>query len=119
MTILIADDFAPIRKSLRRMLESLSNVKLIVEAADGIEAYDLLTRLKPDVLILDLQMPRKTGLELLQEPHFDLSMTTVIVLTNYSDTAHLDQSMRFGADYFFDKSTEFEKVVEIVRARVE
>lgn len=115
MTILIADDFAPIRKSLRRMLEPLSNVRHLVEAADGTEAYELLTRLRPNVLILDLQMPGKTGLELLQDPNLDLSNTTVIVLTNYSDEGHRQQLEQLGADYFFDKTTEFEKIIDVLK----
>lgn len=114
MTILIADDFAPIRKSLRRMLEPLSNVRHLVEAADGTEAYELLTRLRPNVLILDLQMPGKTGLEILQDQNLDLSDTTVIVLTNFSDAPYQQQSKELGADYFFDKNTEFEKIVQVL-----
>jgi YesN/AraC family two-component response regulator len=118
MTILIADDFAPIRKSLRRMLEFRSNVTHIVEAADGTEAHDLLARMKPDVLILDIQMPGKTGLEILQDTTLDLSTTTVIVLTNHSDGGHQKQSRRYGADYFFDKTTECEKIIAVLEELV-
>lgn len=96
------------------MLVPLPNVKRIIEATNGIEASDLLKRLRPHVLILDLQMPGKTGLELLQDPNLDLSNTTVIVLTNYSDEGHRQQSEQLGADYFFDKTTEFEKIIDVL-----
>lgn len=114
MTVLIADDFAPIRRSLRRMLIPLPNVKHIIEATNGIEASDLLKRLQPNVLILDLQMPCKTGIEILQDQNLDLSNTTVIVLTNFSDTPYRQQSKELGADYFFDKTTEFEKIIPVL-----
>lgn len=118
MTILIADDYAPIRKSLRRMLESLSGVTAIVEAADGYEAVAYIRNLRPDVVILDIQMPGKTGLEILQDAALKLSNSTIIVLTNYTDNGHREQSQKLGADYFFDKSTEFEKIVDVVEQLV-
>lgn len=114
MTILIADDFAPIRRSLRRLLTPIPNVKRILEATNGLEAYDLLKRFQPDVLILDLQMPGKTGIELLQDRTLDFSSTTVIVLTNYNDAFYRQMSQELGADYFFDKTTEFEKIIEVI-----
>ena len=115
MKILIADDFAPVRNSVRRMLQSVKGVTLIAEAADGAEAEKQFRSLCPDVLVLDIHMPKKTGLELLDQIRNDLAKTVVIVLTNFSDHETCGECYRLGAHYVFDKTTEFEAMVDVVR----
>ena len=115
MIILIADDFAPIRSSVKRMLESIPGVTLVAEAADGIEAAKLLKTLNPDVLVLDVQMPGKTGLVVLQEMGIKTGHPTIIILTNYATPDLRMQCLTLGADYVLDKTMEFHQVVEIVQ----
>jgi DNA-binding NarL/FixJ family response regulator len=115
MTILIADDFAPVRSSLKRMLESLPSVEQVAEAADGKEAQQLIGILQPNILILDVQMPEKTGIDLLREMGNSLQHTTVIILTNYATPELRSQCLSLGADHVLDKTLEFQHVVEIVQ----
>lgn len=118
MTILIADDFAPIRTSLRRMLEILPGVSTIEEAANGIEAAHKIEQLAPDLVILDLRLPGTTGIELLRDFRPKCPHTTVIILTNYATPELRDQCLKLQADYVLDKTMEFQNVVEIARQLV-
>ena len=67
MTVLIADDFSPIRDSLRRMLSAIQGIDLIAEASDGDQTQEMIKALKPNALILDIRMPGKTGLDILRD----------------------------------------------------
>lgn len=118
MTILIADDSPPIRGSLRRMLCSIPGIDCIAEASDGHEAESLIWSLKPEVLILDLQMPNRTGMETLQHISVDpatITDITIVVLTNYATPEVREQCRALGADYVLDKSMEFESILTIVK----
>jgi DNA-binding NarL/FixJ family response regulator len=69
---------------------------------------------KPDLVILDLQMPKANGLEILPLIKGLSSPPLVMVLTNYATTRHREACAKLGADYFFDKSREFEKAIEVI-----
>ena len=114
MTILIVDDFAPVRNSLKRLLSSIHGIDLMAEAADGYEAQEMIRTLKPDVLILDIQMPVKSGMDLLKECAGNLEGTTVIVLTAYTTPELRQQCLTLGAEYVLDKAMEFQRVPEII-----
>lgn len=114
MTVLIADDFSPIRDSLRRMLSAIQGIDLIAEASDGDQTQEMIKALKPNALILDIRMPGKTGLDILRDSSFDLEHTTVIILTNYATPALRQRSLALGADHVLDKTMEFAQVPEII-----
>ncbi len=69
--VLIADDHAIFRDGLRKLLEGDDEVPIVGEAANGIECMKMLAKLKPDILLLDLRMPEKDGLGVLEEVNFD------------------------------------------------
>ena len=79
--VLLADDHAIFRDGLRKMLESDEEMTIVGEAQNGTECIKLLAKLKPDILLLDLRMPDKDGLAVLEEVNFDTLPTRVIVLT--------------------------------------
>jgi two-component system, NarL family, nitrate/nitrite response regulator NarL len=95
--ILVADDHAIFRDGLRRLLEGSDDVTIVGEASNGNEAIKLLAKLKPDILLLDLRMPEKDGLGVLEEINFDSMATRVIVLTAAEDDRDVVRAMRLGA----------------------
>jgi DNA-binding NarL/FixJ family response regulator len=95
--ILVADDHAIFRDGLRKLLEGADDVEIIGEASNGVEATKMLAKLKPDILLLDLRMPEKDGLGVLEEINFDTIQTRVIVLTAAEDDRDVVRAMRLGA----------------------
>jgi len=115
MKIFIADDSAVVRERLIEMLSELPEIEIIGQAQDGLEATNLIKKLNPDVVILDIRMPRENGIDVLQNIKRDKQAPIVIMLSNYSYPQYRKKCMEAGADFFFEKSTEFEKVMEVVK----
>ncbi|HXX18403.1 MAG TPA: response regulator transcription factor [Candidatus Acidoferrum sp.] len=95
--ILVADDHAIFRDGLRKLLEGADDVQIVGEASNGVECTKMLGKLKPDILLLDLRMPEKDGLGVLEEVNFDSLPTRVIVLTAAEDDRDVVRAMRLGA----------------------
>ncbi len=110
MRVFVADDSAPVRERILSMLEGIPGVQVVGHAEDSIAARLLITALQPDVVILDINMPGGSGIEVLHEIKHQTPSPTVIMLTNYSQPQYRARCLEEGADYFFDKSSEFEKI---------
>ncbi|MBS1850875.1 MAG: response regulator transcription factor [Acidobacteria bacterium] len=97
--IVIADDHPIFRDGLRRLLEAESDLKVIGEACDGLEAVKLARQLKPDILLLDLAMPRQPGLEALRELSSPSSSNAVrvILLTAAAEKHQIVEALQLGA----------------------
>jgi len=95
--ILIADDHVIFRDGLRKLLDSDGELIVVGEASNGAECIKMLGNLKPDILLLDLRMPDKSGLAVLEEVNFDTVPTRVIVLTAAEDDREVIRAMRLGA----------------------
>ncbi len=95
--ILIADDHPIFRDGLRRLLESEPNLTVVGEAADGVEAVQLSERLQPDILLLDLAMPRMPGLEALRELAQAAHPVRTIVLTALVERQQMVAALQLGA----------------------
>jgi two-component system nitrate/nitrite response regulator NarL len=95
--ILIADDHAIFRDGLRKLLGADEDITIIGEAQNGAECIKLLAKLKPDILLLDLRMPDKDGLAVLEEVNFDTLPRRVIILTAAEDDREVIRAMRLGA----------------------
>ena len=115
MKLLIADDSAYLRKSLIRLISTLKGIQIVGEASDVQEAIEKTKSLNPDILILDLKIPGGSGFDVLKAIRNDERNLTVIVLTNYISQQFRRKSFDEGADFFFDKSTEFDKVLDVIR----
>ena len=85
------------RDGLRKLLESEDDIKIVGEASNGNECIHMLTKLKPDILLLDLRMPGKDGLAVLEETNLDSLATRIIVLTAAEDERDAVRAMRLGA----------------------
>lgn len=97
--IVIADDHHIFRDGLRRLLEAESGFKVIGEASDGAEALALVRQLKPDILLLDLAIPKHPGLEVLRELSVpaDATSVRVILLTGPAETSQIVEALQLGA----------------------
>jgi DNA-binding NarL/FixJ family response regulator len=95
--ILVADDHLIFREGLRKLLDSEEGLTIVGEAANGNDCVKLIAKLKPDILLLDLRMPDKDGLAVLEEVNFDSLPTRVIVLTAAEDDRDVVRAMRLGA----------------------
>ena len=113
MKVFIAGDSVQIRKRLIEMLSELPEVEITGEAGDAPEAIREIRRLDPDMVILDIRMPGGNGIDVLKSITQNASHPAIIMLTNYPYPQYKKKCMDLGADYFFDKATEFEKVVEV------
>src|SRR5262245_47745367 len=95
--IVMADDHAIFREGLRKLLDGDDEITIVGEASNGIECIKMLGKLKPDILLLDLRMPDKDGLAVLEEVNFDQLPTRVVVLTAAEDDRDVVRAMRLGA----------------------
>ncbi|OGV40732.1 MAG: hypothetical protein A2X46_04050 [Lentisphaerae bacterium GWF2_57_35] len=112
--VMIVDDSDAIRERLLNMLRAIPGIGLLAQAHSCIQALQLMAEVSPDVAILDIHMPGKSGIALLEEIKRQPPYPTVIVLTNYPYIEYRFRCINAGADYFFEKSAEFEQVVEVV-----
>jgi YesN/AraC family two-component response regulator len=112
--VLIADDSAAIRSSLAALIARLPGVEIVGLAQTGSEALELVRTLKPHVVTLDLRMPGMSGLNVLGAIQNDQFKPTIIVLTGLAEMEYQRKCLELGAKFFFHKSTEFEKVIEIL-----
>ncbi|HHV54748.1 MAG TPA: response regulator transcription factor [Firmicutes bacterium] len=120
VTVLIVDDHELVRLGLRSVLEAAGEVQVVDEAATGERAVALATRLHPRVVLLDLDLPDMSGVEVCRQIHQHLPGTSVIALwSGEDDTAHADQVLlsviRAGADGCISKRTGTGKIREAVR----
>ena len=113
MKVFIADDSELLRDRLKSMLSEIPRVEIIGEAATGIETSEGIRRLKPDIIVLDIRMSQGNGFDVLKGLARN-EASRVIVLTNYSQSGYRDRSLAAGARYFFDKSSEFDRVREVI-----
>ncbi|MBL7073884.1 response regulator transcription factor [candidate division KSB1 bacterium] len=119
MKVLIADDSAIVRKSLTKLISSIEGISGIYEAQDAAQTIELVKGLKPDALILDIRMPQGNGIEVLQEVKKNNPALVVIMLTNYPYPHYRKKCKDLGADFFLDKSNEFEKIPVILKQLIQ
>jgi DNA-binding NarL/FixJ family response regulator len=116
--IVIADDSRLIRERLRSLLADSEGIEIVGEAGDGDEALALFRLHRPDVLALDIWMPGKNGVEVLEIVRRDDQSTVVIMLTNDASQQHRRRCLELGANYFLHKSIDFESLAGIINERV-
>ena len=119
LSVLIADDSDTLRGRLISLLSENPDIAVIGEARDGLGAAILVEKLKPDVAILDIRMPRESGIDALKRINRLHPKPILVILTNYPYHQYKEKCKEAGADYFFDKSTEFEKIPELLERLIQ
>jgi DNA-binding NarL/FixJ family response regulator len=116
MRILIADDEAMIRAGLRMLIDSEPDMAVVAEAGDGVEAVDAVGRVRPDVVLMDIRMPRRDGLAaaraILERPN----PPKVVMLTTFGEDEYVYEALRLGTSGFLLKVAPPEQLLRALRA---
>ena len=116
IAVLIADDQRLMREGLTTLLSLAPDIRIVGQAADGAEAIDLARQLKPDVILMDIQMPGTDGVAATQTIHSELPDTAIIILTTFDDDEYLLTGLRAGACGYLLKDMPSEQLAEAIRA---
>ena len=119
MRVLVADDSPEVLERLVAQLRGVPGIEGVHAARDGEEALGMFSQLQPDAVVLDLRMPKMSGLEVLKIVKTRRPATLVFILSNYAFSQYGEACLAANADFFFDKSREFEKVGETLARRIE
>jgi two-component system, NarL family, response regulator LiaR len=113
--ILIADDHAVVRHGLRALIATEPDLELVGEAADGVEAVEQTTNLKPDVILMDMAMPRKTRLEAIYDIKRDDPHAHILVLTSFAEDDQVFPAIKAGAAGYLLKDTAPRELLQAIR----
>ncbi|HYT30605.1 MAG TPA: response regulator transcription factor [Actinomycetota bacterium] len=116
LRVLIVDDHALFRRGLRMVLEQESDVEVVGEAADGEEAVDVAQELMPDVILMDVRMPKRSGIEATEEIKDLIPHARILMLTISEDESDLFDAIKAGASGYLLKEISIEEVADAVRA---
>lgn len=114
--LVLVDDQTLVRRGLRGLLELCEDMQVAAEAADGEEALEVIAAAAPDVVLLDVRMPRLSGVEVLQRLRAAGTLPPTILLTTFDDDAALLEGVRAGARGFLLKDVSLERLAEAIRA---
>ncbi len=112
--VLIADDVAQVRQDLRIALELAGGVDVVGEASDGRQAVDLAARLRPDVVLMDLEMPVLNGCEATRQVKARWPTCRIVALTVHGDEASRQKAFRAGIDDFIVKGAALESLLRAI-----
>ena len=116
MNLLIVDDNPVVRELVKRLVQTDPEMKVVAEAGDGEEAVRLARELSPDVVLMDLSMPRLDGIQATQRIKADRPEAKVVILTVHADEAYRKAAVESGADGFLSKKTLAAGLVPTLKA---
>jgi DNA-binding NarL/FixJ family response regulator len=116
VNIIIADDHPIFRKGLRAVVESESNFTVVAEADDGEAAFNLIQNSKPDVAVLDVNMPEMSGLDVVRKLQLERSETKIIFLTMHKDEDFFNAAMDLGVQGYILKDSAVTDIVACIKA---
>jgi DNA-binding NarL/FixJ family response regulator len=114
--VLLAEDHVMVRAGLRALLERDKSIKVIGEASNGQAAVDLTVELKPDVLVLDIMMPRLNGIQAAEQIRTLELNVKILFVSMYSDAGLVHQALQTGANGYILKTSAAEELLEAIRA---
>lgn len=112
--VLVVDDHDIVREGLRAVLESKGEIVVIGEAADGEQAVTQARLLKPEVILMDLEMPRKNGISAIADIIAEQPEARILVLSSFSDDSQIVESMRAGALGYMLKTAKLDELVDAI-----
>jgi DNA-binding NarL/FixJ family response regulator len=115
ITVILADDHAVVRAGIRQFLESAVDIQVIAEAVDGAAAIELIGQLRPDVAVLDIQMPKFTGIEVSRQVRANRWPVGVLILTSYDDDPYITAVLKAGANGYVLKTASPDDIINAVR----
>ena len=115
ISVLVVDDHPILREGVAAVLQRQDDMRLVGEAENGAEAVERFRALKPDVVLMDLQMPGLTGLEAIQAIRAEAPNARIVVLTTYDGDAQAFQAMKAGAAAYLLKSSLRKELVDTIR----
>jgi two-component system, NarL family, response regulator DevR len=110
LTVYIVDDSEAMRQRLAESVADIAGVEIVGQSGDPFEALDSIGKSHPDVVILDIRLPGRNGIDVLKDIKKESPAPIVIMITNYPYRQYRQGSMAAGADYFFSKTDEFEMI---------
>lgn len=113
--VLLADDHAIVRAGIRQFLESAGDIEVIAEAGDGEQAKSLMQTERPDVAVLDIQMPKATGIEVTRWAKTNVQGVGILVLTAYDDDPYVMAVLQAGANGYVLKTASPDDIIQAVR----
>lgn len=116
---MIVDDHSLIREGLKQLLEFDGSIEIVAEATNGIECLEKLNIYEPDVLLLDINMPEKNGIEVLREMKDNNSPVKVLILTVHNELEYLMNAVDIGVDGYILKDSEFVELKRAINAVLE
>jgi DNA-binding NarL/FixJ family response regulator len=114
--VALVDDQTLVRKGIRGLLDTTDDIRVVAEASDGEEAIGVLAQAGVDVVLLDVRMPRRSGVEVLKDPRLARRLPPTILLTTFDDDAALLEGIQAGARGFLLKDVSFERLTDSIRA---
>lgn len=114
--VMIADDHSLIREGLRQLLEFDGSIKVVGEAANGVECLDNLAKYDPEVLLLDINMPEKNGIDVLMKMKEDKSPVKVLILTVHNELEYLINAVDIGVEGYIMKDSDSSELKKAIRA---
>ena len=114
--VVLVDDQTLVRQGIRSLLELAGDIDIVAEAADGEDGLTVIAREHPDVVLLDVRMPRKGGLDVLRELQAAKALPPTILLTTFDDDEALMEAVKVGARGYLLKDVSLERLTEAIRA---
>ena len=114
--VLLVDDHAVVRGGLRLLIDSQTDMEVVGEADNGQKGLELIRELKPDVAVVDINMPVLTGIDLVKELQKDNCSTQLLILTAHEERAYITQLLRAGAVRFLLKRSAVDQLIQAIRA---
>jgi DNA-binding NarL/FixJ family response regulator len=115
ITVLLADDHMIVREGIRKLLELDADLEVVGEAKEGREAVALAKKLRPDVVLMDIAMPRLNGLEATRQVLKELPAVKVLILSAHNDAAYIENATKCGAVGFLLKQTSAQDLCRAIR----
>ncbi|MBP6209942.1 MAG: response regulator transcription factor [Anaerolineales bacterium] len=113
--VLLADDHHMVRAGIRQLLESARDIRVIAEAGDGKTAQSLIEKHKPDVAVLDIQMPEVSGIEVTRWARAHMPQIGILILTAYDDEPYVKAVLQAGAHGYVLKTASTDDLIQAVR----
>ena len=114
--LLIVDDSDLIRDRIKSIASKVENLNIVGEASNSLQALEMANTLNPDVILLDIRMPGGNGLEVLSKIRKTNTQIVIVIITNYPFEQYRKAAFELGADYFIDKTHEFDKIPEVLKS---